>query len=281
MSNVKIVTDSSCMMDPKLAEELDIHIISLSVMIDGVIYANHEELGKEEFMEMMAGAKALPKTSQPPIGEFVDLYDRLGKDGSHIISIHLTEHLSGTSGAAHQAAQLTESAVTVIDSDFIDQALSFQVIRAAQMAQMGATVEQILPEIDKVKENTTLYIGVSTLDNLVKGGRVNRIVGTLSGLLNMRVVLELNKGRLEIITKGRGNKTFTKWVNQFCEQLKTMPKVKALGISHAGGMDIARELKERIQRELPSLAIPIMHTSPLVATHTGKGAFAVMLYTED
>ena len=77
-------------------------------------------------MDMMANAKALPKTSQPPIGEFVELYDRLGEDGSEVISIHMTKGLSGTVEAARQASNLSSSKVTVIDSDFTDQGLSFK-----------------------------------------------------------------------------------------------------------------------------------------------------------
>ena len=119
-------------------------------------------------MDMMANAKALPKTSQPPIGEFVELYDRLGEDGSEVISIHMTKGLSGTVEAARQASNLSSSKVTVIDSDFTDQGLSFQVIQAAKLAQVGAGVPEILAEIERVKQNTKLYIGISTLDNLVK-----------------------------------------------------------------------------------------------------------------
>ncbi len=100
----------------------------------------------------MANAKALPKTSQPPIGEFVELYDRLGEDGSEVISIHMTKGLSGTVEAARQASNLSSSKVTVIDSDFTDQGLSFQVIQATKLAQVGAGVPEILAEIERVKQ---------------------------------------------------------------------------------------------------------------------------------
>ena len=90
MKKLKIVTDSSCTMDSSVAEQLAIHIVPLSVMIDDVIYADDDHLGRIQFMEKMAVAKNLPKTSQPPIGKFVELYDQLGEDGSEILSIHMT-----------------------------------------------------------------------------------------------------------------------------------------------------------------------------------------------
>lgn len=278
MTNIKIVTDSSSIIDPERLKEIDIHTISLSIMVDGVIYADQNELDKKEFMTMMENATALPKTSQPPIGEFVDLYDELGKDGSEIISIHLTEKLSGTVNTARQAAQMSQSKVTVVDSDYIDQGLGFQVYEAAKMAQKGATVNQILDHIEKVKNKTQLYIGVATLDNLVKGGRIGKIMGAVSGFLNMKVLCQLNKGELEVVAKGRGNKTFTKWLDSLEKNLATY-SVNYLGISEADGKDLAEELRSSLVKTLPDMPIPVIHTTPLVATHAGKGAFAIMFYT--
>lgn len=278
MTKIKIVTDSSCIIDSDRMKDLEIHTISLSIMIDGTIYANQNELDKNEFITMMENSPSLPKTSQPPIGEFVALYDELGKDGSEIISIHLTEKLSGTVNTARQAAQMSQSKVTVVDSDYIDQALGFQVYEAATLAQQGSTVDQIVAHIEDVKKKTQLYIGVANLDNLVKGGRIGKLVGAVSGFLNMKILCQLTNGELEVISKGRGNKTFTKWVSSLEEKLETY-SINCLGFSEADGMDISLELKNSIAKVLPDLKIPIIRTTPLVATHAGKGAFAVMFYT--
>ena len=78
--------------------------------------------------------------------------------------------------------------MTVLDSSFTDQALKFQVVEAAKLAQEGQDIETIVAHVEEVKKNTELYIGVSTLENLVKGGRIGRVTGLLSSLLNIRVV---------------------------------------------------------------------------------------------
>ena len=121
MTSIKIVTDSSCTIETEVRDRLHIHVVPLSVMIDGVLYRDDDDLSGARFMEMMAEAKELPKTSQPPIGEFVELYDELGKDGSQVISIHMTQGLSGTVEAARQASNLSKTDVTILDSDTIDQ----------------------------------------------------------------------------------------------------------------------------------------------------------------
>ncbi|EHG5969972.1 DegV family protein [Enterococcus faecalis] len=280
MTNVKIVTDSSCTMEKSLRDELNIHMMPLSIMVDGVVYPDDDHLPGEKFMEMMANAKALPKTSQPPIGEFVELYDRLGEDGSEVISIHMTKGLSGTVEAARQASNLSSSKVTVIDSDFTDQGLSFQVIQAAKLAQAGAGVPEILAEIERVKQNTKLYIGISTLDNLVKGGRISRTTGLLSNIFNMKVVMDFENTELIPVAKGRGVKTFNKWFDELKSELSKIPNVRQIGISHAYGLELANGFKEGLQAIFKDMDIPVLHTNPVIATHTGKNAFAIMYYTD-
>ena len=280
MTNVKIVTDSSCTMEKSLRDELNIHMMPLSIMVDGVVYPDDDHLPGEKFMDMMANAKALPKTSQPPIGEFVELCDRLGEDGSEVISIHMTKGLSGTVEAARQASNLSSSKVTVIDSDFTDQGLSFQVIQAAKLAQAGAGVPEILAEIERVKQNTKLYIGISTLDNLVKGGRISRTTGLLSNIFNMKVVMDFENTELIPVAKGRGVKTFNKWFDELKSELSKIPNVRQIGISHADGLELANGFKEGLQAIFKDMDIPVLHTNPVIATHTGKNAFAIMYYTD-
>ena len=280
MTNVKIVTDSSCTMEKSLRDELNIHMMPLSIMVDGVVYPDDDHLPGEKFMDMMANAKALPKTSQPPIGEFVELYDRLGEDGSEVISIHMTKGLSGTVEAARQASNLSSSKVTVIDSDFTDQGLSFQVIQAAKLAQVGAGVPEILAEIERVKQNTKLYIGISTLDNLVNGGRISRTTGLLSNIFNMKVVMDFENTELIPVAKGRGVKTFNKWFDELKSELSKIPNVRQIGISHADGLELANGFKEGLQAIFKDMDIPVLHTNPVIATHTGKNAFAIMYYTD-
>lgn len=280
MTNVKIVTDSSCTMEKSLRDELNIHMMPLSIMVDGVVYPDDDHLPGEKFMDMMANAKALPKTSQPPIGEFVELYDRLGEDGSEVISIHMTKGLSGTVEAARQASNLSSSKVTVIDSDFTDKGLSFQVIQAAKLAQAGAGVPEILAEIERVKQNTKLYIGISTLDNLVKGGRISRTTGLLSNIFNMKVVMDFENTELIPVAKGRGVKTFNKWFDELKSELSKIPNVRQIGISHADGLELANGFKEGLQAIFKDMDIPVLHTNPVIATHTGKNAFAIMYYTD-
>ena len=274
MANIKIVTDSSITIEPEVVEEYGITIVPLSVMVDGVLYSD-SELGEGDFLRLMQSSKNLPKTSQPPVGVFAEIYEDLALDGSHIVSIHMSHALSGTVEAARQGATLSGADVTVIDSGFTDQARKFQVVEAATLAKEGADLDTILARIEEVKEKTELYIGVSTLENLVKGGRIGRVSGLLSSLLNIRVVMEMKDHQLEPIVKGRGNKTFKKWLDELVERL-SHSKVAEIGISYAGTPEWANEMKAQLQ-SLVETAIPVLETGSIIQTHTGENAFAVLV----
>ncbi|HEL2575474.1 TPA: DegV family protein [Streptococcus suis] len=277
MSRIKIVTDSSTTIEPHLLEELGITVVPLSVMIDGVVYSD-SDLTEGQFLQLMRNAKSLPKTSQPPVGVFAETFADLAKDGSQVIAIVLSHALSGTVEAARQGATLSGVDVTVIDSSFTDQAAKFQVVEAARLAQAGASKEEILAAIEQVREKTELYIGVSTLENLVKGGRIGRVQGLLSSLLNIRVIMTMKNHQLEPIVKGRGNKTFKKWLDEFIGQLADK-KVAEIGISYAGAADFAQQMKEQLQ---PYLAkdIAVLETGSIIQTHTGEDAWAILVRYE-
>ena len=277
MANIKIVTDSSITIEPEVVEEYGITIVPLSVMVDGVLYSD-SELGEGDFLRLMQSSKNLPKTSQPPVGVFAEIYEKLATDGAHIVSIHMSHALSGTVEAARQGATLSGAEVTVIDSGFTDQAMKFQVVEAAKLAKEGADLDIVLGRIEEVKEKTELYIGVSTLENLVKGGRIGRVTGLLSSLLNIRVVMQMKDHQLEPIVKGRGNKTFKKWLDELVEKL-SHSKVAEIGISYAGTPEWANEMKAQLQ-SLVEKAIPVLETGSIIQTHTGENAFAVLVRYE-
>ena len=278
MSKIKIVTDSSLTIEPELVEKYDITIIPLSVMIDGVVYSDSDLKEEGKFLNMMRNSKELPKTSQPPVGVFAEVYENLMKNGAeHIVSIHITHTLSGTVEAARQGANLAGADVTVIDSTFTDQCQKFQVVQAAKLAQEGGSLEEVIAKVEEVRQKSELYIGVSTLENLVKGGRIGRVTGLISSLLNIKVVMEMVDCELNPIIKGRGLKTFNKWLDNFIEYAKGK-KVAEIGISYCGTADMANGFKEKLQ--VLGAPIAVLETGSIIQTHTGENAFAVMVRYE-
>lgn len=274
MAKIKIVTDSSITIEPEVVKDLDITIVPLSVMVDGVVYSD-SDLKEGEFLRLMKESKNLPKTSQPPVGVFAEVFEALAETADHIIAIHMSHALSGTIEAARQGATLANADVTIIDSSFTDQALKFQVVEAAKLAKAGADLDDILQRIEEVKEKSELYIGVSTLENLVKGGRIGRVTGLISSLLNIRVVMQMKNHQLQTIVKGRGDKTFKKWLNELEDKL-TNVDIEEIGISYAGTPAYATEMKERLQKFVEK-SISVLETGSIIQTHTGENAWAILI----
>ena len=274
MTQAKIVTDSSVTIEPEVVKALNITVVPLSVMIDSVLYSD-ADLEEGEFLRLMQESKNLPKTSQPPVGLFAEIFEELSKDGSQILAIHMSHALSGTVEAARQGASLSTAKVTVVDSSFTDQALKFQVVEAAKLAQEGKDLETILAHVEEVKKNTELFIGVSTLENLVKGGRIGRVTGLLSSLLNIRVVMQMKDDELQPIVKGRGSKTFKKWLDELVSKLSER-SVAEIGISYSGTSDWAKEMKEILQAYVEK-PISILETGSIIQTHTGENAWAILI----
>ncbi|HEV2795925.1 TPA: DegV family protein, partial [Streptococcus pneumoniae] len=268
-------TDSSVTIEPELVKQLDITIVPLSVMIDNVVYSDADLKEEGKFLQLMQESKNLPKTSQPPVGVFAEIFEDLCKDGGQILAIHMSHALSGTVEAARQGASLSTADVIVVDSSFTDQALKFQVVEAAKLAQEGKDMEAILSHVEEVKNHTELYIGVSTLENLVKGGRIGRVTGLLSSLLNIRVVMQMKDHELQPMVKGRGTKTFKKWLDELITSLSERA-VAEIGISYSGSDDWAKEMKESLQAYVEK-PISVLETGSIIQTHTGENAWAILI----
>ncbi len=191
MQKIKIVTDSTADLSQEVIEKYDIHVLPLSISVNGQTYLDRVDLQPDEFIEEMIKSEELPKTSQPAMGTFVEMYDKLGEDGNEVLSIHMTSGMSGTVATANSAASMTDTKVTVVDSQFITHALAYQVVEAAKMANEGRSLEEILKRVDEVRKNTRLYVVVDTLENLVKGGRIGKGKAFIGSLLNIKPIASL------------------------------------------------------------------------------------------
>ena len=276
MSRIIIVTDSTADLTEQEIQDFNIHVVPLNITIQDEHYLDGETITKEEFKNKMIASSELPMTAQPSIGRFVELYDELGKDGSQIISIHLMNSISGTVNAARQAADITESTVTVVDSDFTSRSMGIIVREAAQAAKEGKSAEEVLAVIESTRKRTKLYLTVLNLDNLIKGGRISRVMGAFSNLLNIKLFLEVINGKIEIVQKGRGLKSLQKKYDEVFEEMKACPTgIQEIGIMHAGLNEFNQSQIDTLRELFPEAKLTIVMTSPIIMSHTGVDAMAV------
>lgn len=276
MSRVYIVTDSTADLTEEEVKQFEISIVPMNISIDDENYIDGVTITKDEFKQKMIASSELPKTAQPSIGRFVEVYDELGKNGDTVISIQMMRSISGTVDAARQAADITETNVTVVDSDFTSRSMGMIVKEAAKAAQEGKSVEEILEIIEDAKKRTTLYLTVVNLDNLIKGGRISQLMGMFSNLLNIKLFLQVIHGKIEIIQKGRGLKSLQKKYEEIFEEMKAVPSgIQEIGIMHAGLSEFNEGNIARVRELFPNVPLTIVTTSPIIMSHTGVDAMAI------
>jgi DegV family protein with EDD domain len=280
MAKIKIITDSTADIRDEQIIKYNIEVVPLTITIDDKSYTDRVDLSPVEFLEKMGQSIELPKTSQPSTGTFLELYDRYTDEGYNIISIHMTGGMSGTVRSAESAAQMAKGNVTVIDSRYISKALSFQVLEAAELASQGKTVQEIVSHLENVRMNSRLFLMVDTLENLVKGGRIGKGRAFLGSLLNIKPIASLEGGEYTPVSKARSYSQVIKYlVKQFSEDVKGK-KVKRVGIVHTEAKDLSSQLLSAIKEITELQEIEIDYTTPVIATHTGKGTIALMYYFE-
>ncbi|WP_330938240.1 DegV family protein [Bacillus licheniformis] len=280
MTSIKIVTDSTADLSEELLRKYHISVLPLSILIDGTVYRDRFDIQPDEFIEKMESAAELPKSSQPPLGAFIELYEELTADGSEVISIHLSSELSGTYQTAVSASNMVGGNITVIDSMYISKGLGFQVVRAALLAEEGMTAEAIVKDLENLRDRTSLYVTIDHFDNLIKGGRIGRGKALLGSLLKVKPIARLEDG---IYTPEKNVRSSSQLIRYLTGQFVSAVKgrtVQAIGIAHADALDLAHRLKDSLLEHIPGIDIDIDYTTPIISVHTGKGAIGFTFYTD-
>ncbi|WP_035051304.1 DegV family protein [Carnobacterium pleistocenium] len=278
---LKIVTDSTVELTDEEVARYGIQIIPLSSMIENVVYHDDIEITNEVFLQKMKQAAELPKSSQPPVGKFLTAYNALTADGSEVLSIHVTETLSGTVHSAHQAADLADGKVTVIDSQFCARGMAFQVLAAAEFANLASSMEEMLAHLENIKSRTILYISIANLENMIKGGRIGKTMGKLTSLMDIKATLQMTDGKLHSDSKGRGTKSIVKRYKEICQTLHDAPKkVSAIGFTHVGMSDYSTTILDMLKTTFPHIEPMVSYASPSVMTHAGPEAISVQFLLE-
>ncbi len=275
-----VVTDSTADISPQLAAERGIHVVPLSVTINGETMPD-QVISQEEFFKRMAAAPQLPTTSQPPIGAFAETYERLLMSAEHVVSVHISSKLSGTVESARQAAADFGGRVHVFDSKNLSWGLGLQVIEAAKMAAAGIGPQAALESLERVRERCRLIVGLDSLDNLAKGGRIGRVGAFLGSLLDLKVTLTVGPdGAFVPVARSRGEKAALRhtleWV---AEQMGEHTKGR-FAVGFALRPERAEALAAQIKERFEALELTVYEAGSVICTHTGTG-WGVALLPEE
>lgn len=276
MNKKKIVTDSTSDLSQTYLRENDIHVVPLNLTIDGEAFIDQIDISSEEYIQKIED-NADVKTSQPAIGKFIELYDELGKDGSEIISIHMTSGLSGTYQTALQASQMTESNVTVIDSKSISYGLGYQIQHIVDWNNEGLPTETIISELVELQKNIKLYVVIGQLNQLIKGGRISKTKGLIGNMMKIKPVGTLVDGKIELVHNSRTQNASIQFLKKEISMFIGNKNIKSIGIAHANIIEFVDKVKKHFSEEFNFTQFDTNVTTPVITTHTGQGAIGLVV----
>lgn len=273
---VRVVTDSSCDLPLEIMETYKISFVPLNVLIDGKIYKEDIDITPEQFWKSMEESKTLPKTSQPAPGEFAELFENILAEGDTPLCITISSKLSGTFQSASVGAQLCNSEVVVFDSLAGSLSHGIQVFLAARLALKGKKIDEILEVISEYRRNVKIIIPLSTVENIVKGGRLSKFQGTLVNILNIKIILHGVEGEVKLFKKVRGSKRFKQVIVDLIEEAALDGK-KIFGITHVNNLREATYFSEEITKRIPQAEVIVGKMGPTIATYAGSGGLILAL----
>lgn len=274
-----VVTDSTAYLSQAEQDQYTIHVVPLSVIFDQETFAEGVDIEVSTFYDKVREAKELPKTSQPPIGEFVNLFEKLAKDYDEVVTIHLSSGISGTYQGAVQAGEMVDGIdVYGFDSEIACAVQGFYVIEAGKMAKEGASAKEIIAKLNDMKQTMRAYFMVDNLSHLQRGGRLSAASALIGGLLQVKPILHFENKVIVPFEKIRTRKRALKRVEELLgEDVAEYPDIEAVVI-HANCETEGKEWLATLQEKYPTVHFKLGYFGPVIGTHLGEGSLGMGWY---
>src|SRR5699024_4139803 len=221
-------------------------------------------------------SEALPTTSQPSVGDFVETYESLAETYDSIIFIHISSELSGTGQSAQTAKTLVEGVdIHIFDSKYSAIPQGFFAIEAAKLAQENKSPEQILAHLEQLREKVRAYFMVDDLSHLQRGGRISNAQAVLGSLLKVKPILHIDEGLIVPYEKIRTPKKALNKIVRMLEDDLEKDAVEQVCFIHGNDEASAIDLEKQFKEKFPTIDTFISYFGPVVGTHLGEGSIGI------
>jgi DegV family protein with EDD domain len=278
---VKIVGATSSGISAKVARDLDITVVPLRVNFGIETLRDGVDISPEAFLDRLAASKQFPTTSQPPAGDFLEVYNKLRAAGQDVLCVLLSNKLSGTVMSANAAKeQLHDEHVHVFDTLNVAAGEAIMVTEAARLAQEGKGLPEIVQRLEVVRDKVHLYFAVNTLEYLAKGGRVGNAQAFIGTVLQMKPILKVENGLVEGAERIRTTSKAHARLRHIVEEGIHGKSNVQVAVMYTTIKDKAQKLADEIGASHHLPKVPVYTVSPAVSAHTGPGALGVAFYSE-
>ena len=270
---VRVVTDSACDLLPEMCEQLGIEVVPLTIRFGDREYVDRKELSIDAFWRELAASPVLPETAAPSVGAFEETFRRLSDDGaSAIVCINLSARLSATMQSAQVAAKALDGTtpIEIIDSLSASMGIGNLVLHAARRARAGASLDEIVREVNDRRQREHVFATLDTLEYLRKGGRIGGAQALLGSMLSIKPIISVLDGVVEPAGRVR---TRSKALRFLVDQIP-VGKVELISVLHANAPDLD-EFLAMLEPAVPDAEVTVGSIGPVIGVHTGPRVMGI------
>src|SRR5690625_714889 len=269
------ITDSTCGLPEEFIKEHDIYVLPLNVIVNGIFYKENIELTAEQFYEKLQEHGEGAMTSQPAIGEFLELYEQLKEKYDYGIAIHASKELTGTYESSVMAAQQTGFQVEVIDSKMGAYALGKMIKNGIELEKQGKTYEEVVATLHTYPDQAEMFLLPSSFEQMKRSGRVSTSQAVFASLLKINLILGFQDGKVIVSEKIRTKKRAERRIFQMITDAVEKYQLNEICVMHAGVKERAVKWKADIEQMHEQLKVQIETLVPVAGVHAGHGTMAV------
>jgi DegV family protein with EDD domain len=272
---IKIVVDSTADIPAALREQYDITVVPILAQFGDQTFRDGVDITRDEFYDRLIASPEPPKTAAPSVGMFEETFRHAAADGSQVLSISVAGALSGTYNAARQGAQLVEGAqIECVDSQTATMPFGFLALHAAKAIRGGASLEDAVALIERLRTRTVLYVALDTLRYLEKGGRIGRMRALLGTLLSVKPIMEVSNAEIIPIEQVR---TSRRVPPRLVELGQARGEFTDLAVLYTTTRDTAEQMADLCAAIglMPRAQIGVVQATGVLGVHTGPGALGL------
>ncbi len=276
---MQIITDSTCNLTNDLIEKHHIQIAPIPIQFGDQTYEEDIDIDRDTFYNKIEELGIMPTSSQPSPACFAKLYQEAKEKGEDILAITITSKHSGTYNSAMLAKSIVpEADIEVFDSRSISLGTGWMVLEAARAAAKGITREAILTRLGFIRDRSRLFITPSTMKYLQMSGRVSQLQGALASLLQVKPIIAVIEGTLEVLEKARTRKKALDRLLSLLEDSVGNRTPVNLAVMHARALEDAQLLADKAKERFNSREILTAELVASLAVHGGPGIIGIFAY---
>jgi DegV family protein with EDD domain len=276
MPPVMILTDSSAYLPSEFVSSLPIKVLPLTLNWDGQTYRDGVDIQAEEFYQRLSKSASLPSTSQVSVGEYEITLQALLSEGYDVLVLPISSGISSSFLSAESAVQLFPAEhVALIDTQLVSMALSFQVLAAARAAAAGASLPECTQIARRAYDHIGVYFTVDTLKYLAAGGRINSAKRLVGAALNIKPILEIREGKIELIASVISRQKAIDRMLTLVEKGIGGRSPVRISVFHAMERESAEKLLEVARQRFAPVECILSEVSPVIGAHVGPGTISI------